>query len=82
MKKKEPLDIIKELVEEGLGRLYEGYSGRGMYGKNCYGITTSDPDFLIEEAVSKGLRGACRDNMGKEYIVYWPQVEFIYVPHV
>ena len=67
--------IIKRLVDDGFGKLYKDYSGRNMYGKTCIGITTNDPDTLIEEAASLGIRGAKRDNLGKGYIVYWPHIK-------
>jgi len=65
---------IKKLADDGYGKLYEDYSGRNMYGDTCLGITTDDPDTLIEEAASRGIRGAKRDNLGKGYIVYWPSI--------
>jgi len=67
-------DIVRELVEEGHGELRENYSGRGMYGARCLGIVTDSPEYVIEEAVLRGLRSACVDNMGKQHIVYWPSV--------
>lgn len=69
------IDIIKELANDGFGRIYEEYSGRHMYGKTCTGLYTDDPYKCIEEAASRGLRGALQDNLGKGYIVYWPNVK-------
>lgn len=68
-------DIIRKIAEDGFGKIYEDYSGRGMYGKTCIGIYTDDPTRCIEEAASRGVRGAQRDNLGKEYIVYWPSIK-------
>lgn len=73
MKPQRQIELIKELAEEEDGfRLYEDYSGRGMYGARCYGVSCDDPTECIELAAAKGLRGAKWDNLGKGYIVYWP----------
>lgn len=63
------------------------YSGRGMYGKKCLGITfdgsfslihfgyelgrLADEDFHIEEAFNYAT-----DSMGLGTILYWPNIEF------
>lgn len=49
---------LNHMCEEGYGIIYEGYSGRGMYGRKCYGITTTNPERCIEEAVARGIREA------------------------
>lgn len=67
--------IVKRLAEDGFGKLYKDYSGRNMYGKTCIGITTNDPDTLVEEAAFRGVKGAKQDNLGKGYIVYWPHIK-------
>ena len=36
---KELAKLIREKVEESDNRIYEQYSGRGMYGQNCFGLT-------------------------------------------
>lgn len=56
--------------------VYEGYSGRGMYGRTCWGITTEDAYDCIENAALLGLTGAKVDSMGRDYIVYWPRPHF------
>lgn len=53
-----------------------GYSGRGMYGAKCDGIVGSDFIDIIETAAANGLTGAKYDNMGHDYIVYWPHPVF------
>lgn len=45
-----------------------------MYGERCYGIVCDDPIPCIEEAAEQGIRGARYDNMGLQYIVYWPHL--------
>lgn len=57
-------------------KVYENYSGRGMYGKRCWGIVTSNMVDCIETAACKGLTGAETDSMGLQSIVYWPRPHF------
>lgn len=73
--KKSQGQIIRDMANEGLGRLEENYSGRGMYGATCIGLIVDSAMDTIEEAASRGLKGACSDNLGKGYIVYWPSVK-------
>lgn len=51
------------------------YSGRGMYGTECVGIVTGNPNEIIAMAGKRGIRGAVTDSMGKGTIVYWPKVQ-------
>jgi hypothetical protein len=72
MTNKQLMEIIAENCD---GRVYEGYSGRGMFGETCWGITCCNPIECIEAACDEGVRGACQDNMGRDYIVYWPSLK-------
>ncbi len=65
-------EILQEVANEIGGEVREGYSGRGMYGKECYGIVCENSIECIEAAFAMGLRGAKTDNMGLRYIVYYP----------
>ena len=65
-------EVMEEIAEEVGGELRDNYSGRGMYGKTCYGIDCDNYTTCLEVAGSKGVRGARVDNMGKGWIVYWP----------
>lgn len=56
------------------GRFYSNYSGRGMYGKECVGIVTSDEDAVIKAATRRGITGAVVDSLGHDAIVYWPHI--------
>lgn len=47
------------------------YSGRGMFGKTCWGIVCDDPIDTITEV---GIKGYKTDNMGYSVIVYWPNI--------
>jgi len=69
-----PIEIIEDVADEIGGTMRSTYSGRGMYGKTCYGIDCDDSTSCIELAAAKGLKGAKTDNMGKGYIVYWPAI--------
>ena len=52
---------------ESLGYVVRDYSGRGMYGKSCYGVTVDNFNDFIAEMGMKGLKV---DNMGRSFIVY------------
>lgn len=49
------------------------YSGRGMFGRTCLGISADTYINIIELAAQKGVTGAKIDNLGMGYIVYWPR---------
>ena len=63
--------VIKRLEEKGYK--VRSYSGRMMFGRYCVGVTV--PRYEIE-AVTKAVRKAVAstDNMGLDYIVYWPHL--------
>jgi hypothetical protein len=65
---------LEKLANDLGGRIYRGYSGRGMFGKSCVGIVCEDATECIESAAGLGIRGAKTDNMGKRMIVYWPSI--------
>lgn len=58
--------------------IYENYSGRAMYGKNCIGISYQGYDYteVIEFAIENGIKGAKVDSLGKGHIIYWPAITF------
>ena len=68
-------DKIKAIAEEVDGGVREDYSGRGMFGECCLGIVCSDANKCLEVAGSKGIKGGKVDNMGLDYIVYWPNLK-------
>jgi len=59
------------------GEVVEDYSGRGMFGKTCWGIICGNINECIESGVDYGLKGAKSDNMGEQYIVYYPYITVI-----
>jgi len=74
-------DDLKELFESIAdncreAEIREDYSGRNMYGRSCWAIVGPDPVDIIEVAARHSLTGAKFDNMGRDYVVYWPHVEF------
>jgi len=77
---KEKIEIIREVADEIGGEVRDDYSGRGMYGANCYGIDCDDDQYAIGEAAERGLKGASVDQLGKGYIVYWPSVTRVTEP--
>jgi len=74
MNLEDKLEILNEVAKSVGGELYEGYSGRGMYGAQCYGIVCDDPMSCIENSAENGIKGANYDQMGLQYIVYWPRI--------
>lgn len=82
-------EAIRNYVDENdQYELYEGYSGRGMFGHKCLGVVVkqgcSFMDFIInltryiddndvEDADFK-LEGATYDNLGLDTVVYFPNI--------
>lgn len=53
------------------------YSGRGMFGDQCYAITVSRDDYdLAFDILKKRVPGTRSDNMGLGMIIYWPNVPY------
>jgi hypothetical protein len=72
---KSNLEKVQSVVDKlGPGyRVYKGYSGRGMFGRTCLGIT--GPSLQEMLAATKRFGKASYDNMGLNMIVYWPHME-------
>ena len=71
----ETLNILNEAADTVGGEVYKGYSGRGMFGQKCYGIVCDNPIACVETVAVKGITGANYDDMGLQYIVYWPRIK-------
>lgn len=78
-------EVHAALYDAGLDResLYEGYSGRAMYGDKCFGIVGDDSDLIrfVQAASSRELEdpgdwlpNVRSDGMGLQTIYYWPGV--------
>lgn len=60
------------------GRVYEGYSGRCMYGAVCWGLTSDSPPEDTHSVWKQHKLPAPRwDQLGLGYIYYWPEFEYI-----
>lgn len=72
--------ILSEEAEYREGGVRTDYSGRGMYGKQCFGIVVryqSDLEEILEAAgsdVAEDMSDPIWDNMGLSYIAYWPEI--------
>ncbi len=67
--------LLAEIAAEAGGTVYRDYSGRGMFGATCVGIEGDHLAAVLEAAGARGLRGACHDQLGKGWIVYWPHLQ-------
>lgn len=77
----EAQDLIDAL--EDIGYDPEGYSGRGMYGKQCVSVRADDLHVLFEMGLEFGQRDPNEqwptprsDSLGTGIIIYWPRVEW------
>lgn len=75
---------LAELID-GLGLRPRSYSGRGMYGETCLGVTVNNPVnvafelgrlFDDEFGPDKPSPRVAWDSMGRDYILYFPSVPF------
>jgi hypothetical protein len=75
----------KTLIDilENAGFEPRSYSGRGMSGRQCVGVTVPDVKaaygLLIRECdygsdAADLIDAAREDNMGRSFILYWPRV--------
>lgn len=67
-------ELIEQLAEEVEGEVYNAYSGRFMYGKQCLGVTVPDLKKALMAVGRLGLPEPRIDQIGLEYILYWPEV--------
>jgi hypothetical protein len=77
--------IIETLEDAGLSEddIRDDYSGRGMYGRECFGFVGSDRDLIrfvvglarVTDEDYDWLANVCTDNMGLSTIYYWPGVK-------
>lgn len=65
---------VAELAERIGGRV-RSYSGRGMFGRECMGVTCDDADEAIMECGRLRLPKPSVDSMGLAAIVYWPSID-------
>lgn len=72
--------LLREIVENVECTLHVDYSGRGMFGKECIGVSGSEQQ-LWGFALAIGLEMAeifedppHRDSLGYDTIWYWPSI--------
>lgn len=68
------IQAVHDTAEAVGGKVRTDYSGRGMFGRTCYAIDCTDKVECIEQAARFGLNNAKYDNMGENWIVYWPHI--------
>ncbi len=79
------ITVIETLADDLGGTVRYGYSGRGMYGKECLGIVIPYPSEWIEIVNERSedlfsddvwceLERYSMDSMGLDSIVYWPNI--------
>lgn len=69
-------ELIDSVAEKCDGTVVKGYSGRFMYGKQCWGVITSDAATAIAAASAANIVKTQIDSMGLDTIVYWPEIEY------
>lgn len=85
------IECIRKFCDENSEKysIYEGYSGRGMYGRRCLGIVVSHGysymDMLVKltqyldknecEDEELELEGVSVDELGLDIIIYFPKIE-------
>lgn len=82
---KTQLDDFNNLAWDISGEVYEDYSGRGMFGKSCMGITVENVEkaiFLLgkwaaenETGFTSELERFQTDSMGRSSIIYFPKIQ-------
>ena len=71
------IEVLQEICDgiEG-AKVYEDYSGRGMFGKTCLGISCDNATSVIEDASRLfNIRNSKTDQLGLGYIVYWEHLD-------
>lgn len=66
------MDLVDAIANRELKPI--PYSGRFMYGQDCVACVVEAGSWLGLEGLPK--EDATVDQMGKDYIVYWPRVEW------
>jgi hypothetical protein len=68
-------NMLQELYDTGDCEPYErGYSGRGMYGKECYAVRCDNLSRGLYACGAVGLPIPQTDSLGRSYVLYWPSM--------
>src|SRR5690606_5360424 len=68
------LKVLSENQDE-IKSIHTSYSGRGMYGKECFGIVVESYSNIEDELEKYDVMGRT-DNMGHNMIIYWPSLTY------
>ena len=66
-------DVVKKLGPDY--SVYPNYSGRFMFGETCLGVVGPDVFEIKSATRKKGFSNPVVDNMGLDFIVYWPRMK-------
>lgn len=75
------MDVLRQAADEAGVDLRESYSGRGMAGQYCIGVTVHGYEEAgefraalraIDASLEEALGESSSDAMGRSVIVYWP----------
>jgi hypothetical protein len=70
--------LFMSIADNSDAELYDGgYSGRSMYGDECWAIRCDDIVKVIEVAAMHGVTKAKWDSLGMSFVVYWPHITYI-----
>lgn len=79
---------LQEILERNGVEGVQSYSGRGMYGKTCLGVSVDSLGAFFAtvlkcvrgeddtQAIQKAFAGMATDSMGRGVVVYFPSVHF------
>ncbi len=77
-----------EIICKACGyKFYPDYSGRGMFGRKCIGICSDHPYQMLVDLtehltlmetgnISYQLGSICMDDLGRQKIVYFPELAY------
>ncbi len=84
MAKMDPQRLIDALRDADY--MVRSYSGYGMHGKRCVGVSTDSPSDLYQMGCALSLELGCdeaatlrpsTDSMGRGVIIYFPDIEWV-----
>jgi len=65
---------VRDLADAIGAEIYGSYSGRGMYGKRCIGISCDDSNDVMSSYKEFNLPRPSVDQLGRGYICYWQNI--------
>lgn len=70
----EKIKAVQAIADHHKCEIRKNYSGRGMFGKKCYGVV-GPRKYIMMEAGRQGLPEPETDQMGLRTIAYWPSIK-------